>query len=82
MYKPTAWVTTLMCFVGWQLLTGRAPTRITKRVEGRKGVQETGEFAEFLAEVFGILGIKASAAGQDSRCSGDEAGRWMHDLGP
>ena len=63
-YKPTAWLTTLMCFAGWQLLTGRPPTRIQKRVEGRMGLQECGEFAAFLAEVFDILGIKARAAGQ------------------
>ena len=64
MYKPRAWVTTCMCFVGWHAMTGRVPTRVTKRVEGRRGVQETGEFVAFLAEVFRILGIKASAAGQ------------------
>jgi hypothetical protein len=64
MYKPRAWVTTFVCFVGWYAMTGRVPTRVTKRVEGRLGVQEAGEFVVFLAEVFRILGIKASAAGQ------------------
>ena len=65
MYKPRAWVTTFVCFVGWYA-DDRAgcPRASQKRVEGRRGVQETGEFVVFLAEVFRILDIKASAAGQ------------------
>ena len=64
MYKPAAGVTTIICFAAWQLLTGRAPTRVTKRVEGLHGMKEAGGFAAFLTEVFNVLGIKASAAGQ------------------
>jgi hypothetical protein len=62
--KPRAWITTQISAEAYEVLTGLPVTRVSKKVAYKKGKQETGRFAEFLGEVFGILGIKASPAGQ------------------
>ena len=62
--KPIAGAAT-DAFADWYwTLTGKAVTRVSKDVDGRLGLQETGEFAKFLGEVFEVFGIQASTAGQ------------------
>lgn len=62
--KPVVWTVTVLAAVAYKLTTGKPVTRISKYVSGANGKQEAGAFAKFLAEVFDIVGIKASAAGQ------------------
>jgi hypothetical protein len=45
------------------ILTGKAVTRL-KGVNGKHGLQETGDFAKFLGQVFDVFGIHASTAAQ------------------
>jgi hypothetical protein len=45
-------------------VTGEPPRRTSKYIRDRGCEQETGTFARFLTEIFDILQIKASAAGQ------------------
>jgi hypothetical protein len=49
---------TFVMAMAYDFITGHAPRRVTGRVHGRRGHQERGEFTDFLAEVFSILGIK------------------------
>lgn len=62
--RPEIWYVTLLAGTAYQVTTGKPVRRISKYVTGAKGKQEAGPFAGFLAEVFEIVGIKASAASQ------------------
>lgn len=62
--KPLAGVTTSVTAAAYEALTGLEWTRVSKKVKGQRGLKETGQFAKVLGEVFAILDIKASAAGQ------------------
>jgi hypothetical protein len=62
--KPLAGVITDDVAHWFWTLTGKAVTRVSKGVDGKFGLQETGEFAKFLGEVFEAFGIQASTAAQ------------------
>ena len=62
--KPLAGVATDAAAEWYWTLTGKPVTRVSKNVECKYGLQETGEFAKFLGEVFTVLGIRASTAAQ------------------
>jgi hypothetical protein len=62
--KPDAFCVTTIAATSFAFVTNGPVRRTSKFVEGKFGKQETGAFARFLTEVFGIIGIKASAAGQ------------------
>jgi hypothetical protein len=62
--KPLAYVVTAWVVKYFMLVVENAPTRVSKPVPGKGGLQETGEFAKFLDEIFAIFNIKASGAGQ------------------
>jgi hypothetical protein len=80
--KPWAAAVTEVAADWFFILTGKAVTRVSKKVDRLDGLQETGEFASFLAEVFGVLGIQASMAGQaktwKSRYPSAETKEWIH----
>jgi hypothetical protein len=62
--RPESRMVALIAGTAYMTATGKPVTRISKRVAGKNGKQEAGPFADFLAEIFKIVGIKASAAGQ------------------
>jgi hypothetical protein len=62
--KPVAAVTTCVVAGAFEMLTGLPVTRVSKVTKEMLGQQETGQFAQLLDEVFRILEIDASPAGQ------------------
>jgi hypothetical protein len=62
--KPVAAVTTIVAAAVFQVLTDEGVTRVSKTQQEKRGQQETGRFAQFLKELFAVLQINASAAGQ------------------
>ena len=62
--RPEVWTVTRLAGTAYTVTTGKQVTRVSKYVSGAKGKQEACAFARFLAEVFEIVGIKASAASQ------------------
>jgi hypothetical protein len=62
--KPLAAAATDLAANAFRDITGKPPTRVSKKVSERNGLQETGKFAEFLKDIFAALGITASAAAQ------------------
>lgn len=62
--KPEAFIITHTAGDVYVHITGNAVRRRSKAIAGMLGLQEDGDFAHFLTEVFTVLGIKARAAGQ------------------
>jgi hypothetical protein len=54
--KPFAAAATNEAADWFWILTGKPVTRVSKKVDGLCGLQETGEFASFLAQLFNVLG--------------------------
>ena len=80
--KPLATAVTEEAANWFFILTGKTVARVSKQIDRLEGLQETGEFASFLAKVFGIFGIQASAAGQTktwkNRYPSAETKEWIH----
>lgn len=62
--KPLAAVITASAADAYETLTGKPVTRISKMVKGKGGLQEAGEFAKVLDELFGVFDVNASGAAQ------------------
>ena len=80
--KPLAGVATDAAADWFWILTGKAVTRVSKGMDGKRGLQETGEFAKFLREVFDAFGIEASTAAQvkmwKTRVDPADVKKWIH----
>lgn len=80
--KPLAAAVTEAAADWFWILARKAVTRVSKNVDGKHGLQETGEFARFLGEVFNVLGIQASTAGQVKSWKNEfdaaEVKNWIH----
>ena len=62
--KPVAAKASIASAAAYEVLTGLPVTRVSWQQKGKTVQQEHGKFASFLGEVFQILGIEASPAGQ------------------